>query len=690
MADRDVVDEALQFFRLSEEALGTCRSEWLEDLRFVSGDQWPVELQNSRLLESRPCLTINKLDSFARQICNQQRQQRPRIRVHGINNLADKKVADVLSGLIRHIEVNSNADTAYDNAFDSAVKIGIGYWRIRHAYVREDSFDQEIFIDPVANPFSVYMDPNSQEPDGADQHRCLITERMSKASFRRHYPGADEGQWTEHASGDSSAGWVEKEDIRVAEYFEVDRVKSTLVQLSSGDAVWKDEMPDPELLDQLRITVVGDRPSWKRRVMWRKLTSMEVLEEKVWPGRFIPVVPVYGNVVVIDGKRKIFGIVKFAKDPQRMVNYWETAATESIALAPKAKWLLAEGQDEGHENEWARANQSATAYLRYKQTDLNGQPAPPPQRLQPEPPPAGILEQLQVATSNMREVLGVVDPAMRISGNVSGKALQAEKIQSDISTFHYYDNLTRSIAHTGRIILDLVPKIYDTERMVRIIGDDGRPDMIVINGRKTTAEDEIENDVTVGLYDVTMQTGPGFDSKRQEALAAIAPLMQNEELFKVMGDLFFRNSDFPGSEVIADRLAAINPLAQIDEKSDVPPAAQMLIKQLQQQLQAAQQQLQQAGLIIKTRADVEQMRQQAETQRELMRQTTKAHDVDRRDASTRRDVEMRTSAQAHDTIIKTQTQLEIERMKTEAALILAQIDRLERRGAAEETEERAI
>ena len=678
----DVIREAIEFLRLSDEAESNNRAEGLADLKFVAGEQWPAELQNSRQLESRPCLTINKLDGFCRQVSNQQRQQRPRMKAHPTNTEATKKVADVITGICRHIEANSNADTAYDTAFDLAVKMGWGYWRIVTDYEREDSFNQEIYIQAIDNPFTVYFDPNSVQPDGSDAEKCIVTDVMSKEVFKRLYPDADLGSnFNQRGSGDSTAQWVTKEDIRIAEYFKVDRIKSELVMLSDKNVIWADEFEKHrDFLATTGLKVVSARTSYKRRVKWSKVTAMEVLDEKIWAGRWIPIIPCYGNIVTLDGKRKKFGMVRFGKDPQRMINYWETAATESIALSPKAKWLMAEGQDEGHENEWAKANLSAMPVLRYKQTDIDGQPAPPPERLQPEPPPEGILNALQIATGNLRDVLGVVDPAQRISGNVSGKALVSEKQQSDNSTFHYYDNLTRSIGFTGRQIVDLIPKIYDSERVMRIIGDDGKPDLITINGRKVTPEGEvIENNIMVGEYDIVMDTGPGYNSKRQEAVDAMAPMMQNEELMKVIGDLFFRNSDFPGAEVIADRLAAMNPMSQIDDKSDIPPQAQMAMKQMQQQIQQLQQQLQQAGIVIKTRADIEKMKQDGETKREHLRQTVKAHDI-----------ETETQTKAQDAALDYKKAIDVEDIRAQVALLLARIDERSANKASAEADREAV
>jgi hypothetical protein len=672
--NKDKINDAIKFWRLVNDADSTNRAEALNDIKFAAGDQWPVEIQNSRNLESRPCLTINKIDAYIRQVTNQQRMQRPRIKVHPVNNLADYKIAQVIEGITRHIEVNSNADTAYDTAFDYAVRMGWGYWRVNTRYVSEDSFDQEIFIDTIDNPFTVYFDPNSLLPDGSDAERCLITTVMDKKIFKEYYPDADDGaNFQQRSTGDDTAAWITKEDIRVAEYFYVERERAKLYLLSDGTSGFADSDNFFARVEASGLTIVDDRDSFRKVVKWMKCTSLEILEEKTMAGKYIPVVPCYGAQVIIDDKRKKYGLVRFAKDPQRMYNFWRTSMTESVALAPKAKWLLAEGQDEGHENEWAQANIKSSPVLRYKQKDIEGVPAPAPVRLQPEPPPMGIMEAAGAISADLQMVLGVLDPNQLPSGNISGKALQGQQNQVDLSNFHYYDNLTRSIRHTGKIILDLIPKIYDTQRVMRIIGSDGQPDMTTINEQNEIGE--VLNDVTVGEYDVVMDTGPGFQTKRQQAVESMMPLMTgNPELFNVAGDLVFRNMDFPGADVIADRLAAMNPLANIDEKSEIPPQVQMQLVQSKQAIEQLQQQLQAAGLEINNRAQVAQIREEGATKRKLLEVTAKAHNTETMAEVKVNDQNTRSITSQNKTEIDALVKMLIARMSPNQ--LLAEIDRL--------------
>ena len=624
------IQEAIEFLKLANDADTMNRQEALEDLKFGGGDQWPVELQNSRNLESRPVIVVNKVDNYCRQVCNQQRQQRPRIKVHAMNTHDDMVDAQTIQGIVRHIENNSNADHAYDNAFEYAVRMGWGYFRVRTDYVSEDSFEQEIYIDPIDNPFTVYFDPNSVAPDGSDADRCLITTMMPKKEFKKLYPDAavDGGtSFTQRGTGDSQFEWITKEDIRLAEYFYTVREKATLYQLSDGSSTFAEDKDFFARLQMAGIVVVDKRPSYKKTIKYCKLTANDIIEEGTWAGKYIPIIPVYGRHIVIGDKRKKFGMIRYAKDPQRMYNFWQTSITEGVALAPKAKWLIAEGQDEGHESDWANANIKSFPLLRYKQTDIEGRAAPVPQRLQPEPPQAGIMAAAAGVDDDIKSIMGVFDPAQLKQGNISGKALNGQQQQVDLTNFDYYDNLTRSISHCGTIILDLLPKIYDTERVMRIIGDDGKPELLTINQRDSAGR--VLNDMTVGQYDVVMDTGPGYNSKRQEAVDSMMPILAADpSLMQTCGDLVFRNMDWPGADVIADRLAAANPLAQIDDHSDIPPQVQMQLAQAKKQVADMQQQMEAMQMMIKQRQDIEQVKQDNENKRALLNATAKAHNTE--------------------------------------------------------------
>jgi len=684
-SDEDIIQEAIDFLHQADEAESENRRNGMEARRFRYGEQWPAEIQNSRKLEQRPCLVINKTDAFCLQVANQQRQQRPRIKVEPAGGGAKKKVADVIKGMIRHIENNGGGgDLAYDTGFDCSITEGWGYWRIMARYTRENAFEQELYLAPVDNPFSCYRDPDSTMPDGSDMERFLITDMIGKAIFKRDNPGEEAANFTEGGTGDLIPNWITKDQVRVAEYFKIRRKRGILIRMPDGSTEWKSDIPR-QFLAEIEASGAETRESYRSVVCWYKLTALSVIDRKELPGRYIPVIPMFGKVEVIDGKRKLSGLVKNAMDPQRQYNFWRTAMVESVALAPKAKWVIAEGQDEGHENEWATANTSATPTLRYVAvTDETGNSVlPPPQRIQPEGPPQGAMVMAETMSNDLTSVLGIVDPAMRIGGNVSGKALNAERMQSDNSTFHFYDNMTRSMRFTGEQLLDLIPFYYaEPGRIVRIVSDDGRSSQETINqdnptpGQETPGPVEsVLNDVTVGEYDVVMDTGPGYNTKRQESLAVMGPMFErNEALMQVAGDIFFRNMDFEGSETIADRMAAANPLAQIDEKSEVPPGVQMKLKQQEQVIQQMKQAIEALEADKKYRLSAVQLKDEGDTKRALIQATANTHIEDQENIAWARDTDVNNATKRHDTEVRSQTALAVAEINQTGNLLKTKVD----------------
>lgn len=597
MEKLSVVEQAKKHLRFAVDADGGNRQSAIEDLEFRFGKQWPTAIELSRTLEQRPCLTINKTDTFVRSVLNNMRQQRPRIKVHAVGDGSDVKVAEVLQGLIRHIEVNSNADLAYDTAAEYQVSMGWGYFRILSKYVADDSFDQELYIERIRNPFSVYFDPSSTQPDGSDATWCLITERMTREAFKAAYPKADPLDFQTLGAGDEKALWATKAEIVVAEYYRIVETFDTLCQLNTGTKAYKSDLPKPDIMAMGGLQIVNERPTVRRVVKWSKLTAREELESVDLKGKYIPVIPVYGSEMISNGQVQRFGMVRQLKDPARMYNFWRTAETEVVALAPKAPWLMAEGQDEGHEDEWANANNKSYSSLKYKPVvGEDGQALPPPIRQQPQSIPAGQVHAAMAASEDLKAVAGMFDPALGAPGNeTSGKMVNARQGQSDLSNFHFYDNLTRSLRHAGKILLNEIPHYYDTERIVRIIGDDEQPKAVTLNQK---AADKIINDVTVGIYDVVMDTGPGYQTKRQEAAAGMLEMLKTElgkQVGQVAGDIIIRQFDIPGIDAIADRLAAANPLATLDKMlpEDLPDDAKQFIAKTVQELQKTRQLLQQ-------------------------------------------------------------------------------------------------
>lgn len=664
------------FLDLCNAAETNNRASALQDLQFRYGDQWPTAITNARKLEARPEFTINEVDGYVRQVVNGIRQQRPRGRADPTSSGADKEVAKIVTGLGRHIEVASDADNAYDTAVDFAATMGWGYWRVRTDYESDTSFDQTIKVDVIDNPFSVYFDPMSTLPDGSDAMQVLVTEMVSKDRFKALYPDHVSGL-SQRGTGDSPAIWMTKDAVRLGEYFWIETEKATLCQISDQTTAWKEDLPPADQMAAHGLSVTAERQSWKRVVKWAKVTSFAVLEEATLPGRFIPIVPVYGVNVLIDGKRVRMGMVRFARDPQRLVNYWQTAIAESVAMAPKAKFLLQATQDEGYTEEWQAANISSRPVLHYNGVTEDGREMPPPIRLQPEPPPAGAIETAMLASQNLQRVLGMFDPVnLKHTGPKSGEAIRQEQGQSEQGNFHFYDNLVRSIKHTWRIFLDYMPVVYDTQRTLRIIGEDGKSDMVTVNeAREGIAA--LKNPLNVGTYDVVMETGPGYNTKRQESVGTLMALLQSPlgaRIAAVADDVILRNMDFHGAQTIADRMAAANPLAKIDSQSDVPAQAQMQIQQLQHQLQMAMQQLQQfSDKATQERQNIA-LRENAETAREHMRLTAKAHDIDSRTQATYHDVQTKALTAQNVEEIKGLVQLLMHHLGIQKEVLASQVN----------------
>lgn len=595
----NIIEIAKQRFQLAVDAEKRIRDEALEDLKFRAGEQWPDDVKISRDQDRRPCLTINRLPQFIRQITNDQRQNRPSIKVSPVDDSADVETAKVLQGMIRHIEYNSNADIAYDTAFEGAATHGFGYFRILTDYVDPRSFDQEILIKRIRNPFSVYLDPNYQEPDGSDAMWGFIFERITKDEYKEQYKDTEMASMLDWASvGDHAPDWADKDSCRIAEYFYKETKDVTIYLLSDKTVV--EDLPDV-LPDG--VYVVDKRETCIPVVKWCKLNAIEVLEETEWLGSWIPIIPVLGDELDIDGEKRLEGVIRHAKDPQRMYNYWASSETEMITLAPKAPWIMAEGQDEGFEYQWETANTKNHSTLKYKPTLLdNGKMAPPPQRNFGEPAVAAITNARMQSAEELKSTTGIYDAGLgNRSNESSGVAIQRRANQSQTTNFHLIDNLARSIKHAGRIIVELIPKIYDTERAITIIGEDDEKELVYINKVFEKNGKAIKYDLSSGKYDVTISQGPNYATKRQEAVDSMLSLVSSmPQVGQFITDLLVKNMDWPGSEEFSERLKRTIPPEILgddgnEQGEELPPQVANQLKMLSEQNNQLTQALNQAN-----------------------------------------------------------------------------------------------
>ena len=604
---RDKLAEMRHRYKMALGAYSDSREDELDDLRFMAGSpdnqwQWPADVLQTRgsvqgqTINARPCLTINKLPQHVRMVTNEQRQNRPSGKVIPADDNADVQVAAIYDGMVRHIEYMSDADVAYDTACENQVTYGEGYIRILTEYCDENSFDQDLRIGRVRNSFSVYMDPMAQDPTGADAEFCFITEDLTKEEYEREYPNAAPlSSMLASGVGDQYLSqWLDENTIRIAEYFYYTHEKATL-NLYPGNNAFFSGSPEDKDMKRMGVKPIRSRQVDRRKVMWMKTNGFEVLQEQEWAGKWIPVVRVIGNEFEVEGQIYISGLVRNAKDAQRMYNYWTSQEAEMLALAPKAPFIGYGGQFEGYEMQWKTANTTNWPYLEVNPdvTDGAGAVLPLPQRAAPPLPQTGLIQAKMGASEDIKSTTGQYDASLGVGGNErSGRAILAREKQGDTGTYHYVDNLARAIRHITRQLVDMIPKIYDTERIARIVGIDGEVDMVKINPEQPEPVKEIRDVNTgiliekiynpgVGKYDVVVTTGPSYMTKRQESMDAMSQILQgNPQLWSVAGDLFVKNMDWPGAQELADRLAkTIDP--KLLENGDKDPALQAAEQQMQ-------------------------------------------------------------------------------------------------------------
>lgn len=594
-SDEELHQQAIEHFNLCVQAESETRRLSKEDIEFVLGDQWPIDIRNERREDGRPCLTINRTAQVVNQITNDQRQNKPSIKVSPVDDQADIETAKVRQGLIRHIEYDSNADIAYSNAFEFAVMGGFGFWRVITQYADPTSSKQEVKIDQVKNPFSAYLDPSHKKPDGSDAEFGFIFDDISKESFERQYPESDLVIRGFESIGDQAPMWLPSGSVRIAEYFYKKYTADSVLVLSTGEEILRSKLSGMPL--PMGISIVSERKTKIPSIGWLKLNGKEILEKGEFPGRYIPIIPAYGKEFFLDGKRILKGITRDAKDPARMYNFMASAEAEAIALAPKAPFIVAEGQIEGYENVWKLANRKNNAYLPYKPTSVNGSPVPPPQRNSFEPAVQAITNSRMISGDDIKATTGVYDASLGAQSNeTSGVAIQRRNNQAQTSNFHFIDNLNKSIRHTGRIINDIIPVVYDTPQTARILGDEGDERVVHINRPFQDNGKEAIYDMSVGKYDVTIDTGPSFQTKRQEAVASMLDMARAApQIMQAAPDIIAKNMDWPGSQEIADRLKKTLPpgLADDNKNKEIPPQVQAQMQQMGQMVEQLTKQLNQ-------------------------------------------------------------------------------------------------
>lgn len=617
----DPLHEMRERFELCKTAWKDNRKRYVEDVKFAAGEQWPEAIVQEREKKGQPCLVVDKLNQYIRQVVNDSRQNRPSIKIRPVDSNADPETAEMMQGLVRHIEDRSMADVAYDTALECAVTGGIGYFRVITEYAHENTFEQEICIKRVRNPLTVWLDPNCQESDYSDAKYGFIIEELPEDEYEAAYPNAKTKSDID-VDNISSSDWV-GEKIRVAEYFEIVKKDRTLHLFEDGQTA-TDEEYKQAIKEGIKVpAILESRVIPINVVMWSKSNGVEYLKEpQEWPGKYIPIILVSGNEKDIEGEVIYTGLINSAKDAARLYNYSRSAFAERVALAPKSPYIAAAGQIENYP-EWQDANQTNYSVLTYDPQEIGGSLIGAPQRQPASDIPSGFSQDMQLSEHDIQGALGMYSASLgQPSNEKSGRAIVARQREGDTGTFHYHDNLSRSIRHLGRILVDLIPKVYDSKRILRIVGQDGETSNVTVDPSLPMASAKLGKqtiyNLNVGIYDVTVSSGPSYTTKRQEAAEGMAQIFQgNPQLMGAIGDLFFRNLDWPGAEEIADRLKLMLPpnIQEAEKKEgEQSPEVAAVMAQAQQAIQQKDQSLQQAVEYIKQlQSDMEQMKTQVET-----------------------------------------------------------------------------
>jgi len=633
--DDDVLALARSRFLFAQESQSENREKQRKDVRFEASSpddpwQWEDAAIKSRKDSGRPCLTINKLPQHVNQVLNDIRQNRPAIRFRAAGGKASAEVAEMLTGIARHIEAISDADIAYDYAARNEVIQGEGYVRILTQYVSDVSFDQDIFIAPVRDINKVYMDPSAEDPAGADARWCFIEETLSEEEFKHQYPDADAVDWDFNSYGD---WFTADKQVRVAEYLSLEHKKAKLLLWANGETSFAGEKLPPGV-------IAGEQPLKQRDTMrpyvcWRKITGNQVLSKVEYNWKYLPIARVLGNDRIVDGKMVLSGLVRNAKDAQRQYNLSQSAITERVMLAPKTPWLVAYGAKQGFEDQWDTANTIAHDSLTWNHVDDDGNPIPPPSRVAPATIEPGLQQLMLMAADDIKSTTGQYDASLgQKSNETSGRAILARQREGDTATYHYVDNLGRMVRHLGRIILDMLPTVYDTERVARILGEDESEKFAKLDPESPEALQEMQDEqgeITkifnphIGVYDVVTTSGPSFTTRRVEAAQAMTEMTQaNPTLWGVIGDLLVQNMDWPGAHEMSERLklTLIPPVQKMlddEEGQKIPPQAQATIEQLGQQLDEMQQ--------LMTAANEKMRQMQAEAEAKRLEMVAKAAEI---------------------------------------------------------------
>lgn len=582
-----IVKEAKAHFKICVAWEAQTRLNFEYDYKFANGDshnkyQWDNDLVIKREGESRPCLTVNKIAQHNLMVINDSKQNKPGIRIRPVGEDASYDAAQLFQELVYHTEYISSAENIYDSAMTFQVQAGIGYWRIDIDKLDQDSFDKEIFIKRIKDPRSVYLDPNITEIDGSDANFGFIFDDIAKDIFKAEYPDYASIA-SQSVMGESGVdGWISQNNVRVCEYFKKKQKKDKLITWTTQDGKQiikrKTKLTDEEK-EEYDIVTADDTSKrlfqYKEEkvitddIHWYKIAGDRIIDDGPWIGKYIPIVRLPGVETIIDGVMDRKGHTRMLIDPQRQYNWNASADVEYGALQTKIPWVAPMAAIEGFEKFYETANSVNLSYLPYNHRDEDGEIIPPPQR--PAAPQAGpaYVQRMQASVQEMMMASGQYQSQSGENENAkSGVAINARQRQGDRATYHFLDNQAIAIRFTGKILLDLYPKVYDTKRIMRFSTRDGTVMNVTIDPNAErgfqeipTQEQDANNKVkqvvlnpNKGIYDIQSDTGPSYATRRMEAFAALTQMAQSDkEFMHIGGDLVFKVADFPEADILAQR-----------------------------------------------------------------------------------------------------------------------------------------
>lgn len=575
----DFLGTARNRFAAAAEDEQELRQKFIADLKLASpdgDDQWDPQLKLQREQAGRPAMAFPRCHTFVQQVSNEARQNKPQVKFAPRLN-SDKDTAEVYEGLARFIQYESNAQIAYETAVEYSAGGSFGYYRFLTEYCDDDGDDLDLKIMPVMDPLTVYgiLVPTcfNRKPRFA-----FVVEEIPKDEYKALYGDTEMASLTWDEAGRRADGWVGSDTVRIAEYW------------------WCEE------------TKVKGKRRPKCTVRFCKINGMEELPDSrtEWAGSEIPIVPVLGKQMIIEGKPRLSSVVRSQKSAQQLINYTKSRIAETLAASPISPFMVVEGQIAGYEAQWSNLNREARPFLTYKSIDVAGRPAPPPARQVAESPIQALSTFVAQEVDDMKATTGIYDASLGAQSNeTSGKAIQARMQSANLTTMHFLDNLERSFRQAGDIIEEMIPKIYDTAREVTIIGPEEESKVVMINKEHQDEAGKTKNyKIANNRVPLVVTMGRAFDTKRQESFDTMERVLQTQpQLLNVIGDIFFKNSDVAGSDQLAERFhKMLPPQLQADPDNPLPPEAQAAIAQAHQQVQMMQGEL--AKLTMEKQAKV--------------------------------------------------------------------------------------